>query len=341
MLFSFLIASVSTGSISITNRCINGAVDHEFLVTLKAPAANSNGRRLDTTEDKLSFLQGWVEQYTVDQHDPEGTTRRKLEANSTHVSNCTQILHFFTATQLAVAVGACDEVRRAPSSPPRHAPTSRAPVHPSTPPRRICTSLTATIHMCPHQTIARMADDPAVESIECDCLERVDMSLPQLPQGDDSFPGDPGALDLDEAVARRLTVHNGPPWGLDRIDGVDDNSYDDGDLGGQGVRVYVVDTGIQGSHVDFGGRVVNGHTVRAAPVAACKGSSRPCYPRFPAYQSTPYSTPPPQPLPLSFPPRSPSSATSAPRAKLPTASSPRTALAAAGTAPTWPRPSAA
>ena len=138
MLFSFLIASVSTGStsntastkapINIINRCgIDGAVDHEFLVTLKPAAANStNGRRLDTTEDKLGFLQGWVDQYTGDQLDSEGTysngtARRKLEANSTHVSNCTQILHFFTATQLAVAVGACDEV------PPRHAPTSRAP----------------------------------------------------------------------------------------------------------------------------------------------------------------------------------------------------------------------
>ena len=35
---------------------------------------------------------------------------------------------------------------------------------------------------------------------------------------------------------------------------------------GKDVRVYVVDSGVQGSHVDFGGRVVNGHTVRAASV---------------------------------------------------------------------------
>ena len=73
-----------------------------------------------------------------------------------------------------------------------------------------------------------------------------------------------------------LATYPGAPWGLDRIDGVDDNSFDDGDLtgGGTGVRVYIVDSGVQGSHVDFGGRVVSGHTVRAlhtpsVPVPLC------------------------------------------------------------------------
>ena len=60
-----------------------------------------------------------------------------------------------------------------------------------------------------------MAEDPAVDSIEVDCLERADISLPQ---GDDFFPGDPRTPDLDEAVARRLTVHDRAPWGIDRID---------------------------------------------------------------------------------------------------------------------------
>eukprot|EP00321_Phaeocystis_globosa_P017056 CAMPEP_0118810140 /NCGR_PEP_ID=MMETSP1162-20130426/775_1 /TAXON_ID=33656 /ORGANISM="Phaeocystis Sp, Strain CCMP2710" /LENGTH=174 /DNA_ID=CAMNT_0006739629 /DNA_START=115 /DNA_END=636 /DNA_ORIENTATION=+ len=65
------------------------------------------------------------------------------------------------------------------------------------------------------ETIALMEKDPAVKSIEYDCL--------QIP----------------------LATYPGAPWGLDRIDGVDDNSYNDGDLtgGGTGVRVYVVDTG--------------------------------------------------------------------------------------------------
>ena len=123
MLFSFLIASVSAGPtntagidpvpINITNRCgVDGAMDHEFVVTLKPPPTNFNGRRLDTTQDKLSFLQGWVHQY-----DPEdtsnGTTRRKLEANS----NSTQILHLFALTQLAVAISAGDDVRHAQHAP--------------------------------------------------------------------------------------------------------------------------------------------------------------------------------------------------------------------------------
>ena len=116
MLFSFLLASAST--INITNRCINGAVDHEFLVTLKS---NSDGRRLDTTQDKLSFLQGWVGEYTYS----NSTTRRKLEANSTH---STHVWHYFTETRFGVAVGACDEVRRAPTA-HAHAESTSSPLY--------------------------------------------------------------------------------------------------------------------------------------------------------------------------------------------------------------------
>ena len=114
MLFSFLIASASAGPtntagidrVNITNRCgVDGAVDHEFVVTLKPPPAALNGRRLDTTQDKLSYLQGWVHQYNAEDtsNDP---TRRKLEANS----NSTQILHLFALTQLAVAISTGDDV---------------------------------------------------------------------------------------------------------------------------------------------------------------------------------------------------------------------------------------
>ena len=52
-----------------------------------------------------------------------------------------------------------------------------------------------------------MAEDPAVSSIEVDCLERADTSLTE---SDSSSPGD---HDM-----RRLSVHAGAPWGIDRID---------------------------------------------------------------------------------------------------------------------------
>ena len=196
-----------------------------------------------------------------------------------------------------------------------------------------------------------MAKDPAVFSIECDCYSRADMSLPE---SDDSSPGD-HEMDQVEAATRRLSVHVGAPWGIDRIDTngrPTDNNYDDGDLTGKGVRVYIVDTGVLASHDEFIHknlhRVVNGHTVRAhqspptyTPTArhppTSYNTTRPSTPRPPDHRSHH----PRHPLPSSFPPRRPASTPSATRAKLSTASSPLTALGATGTAPTWPRPSVA
>ena len=68
----------------------------------------------------------------------------------------------------------------------------------------------------------------------------------------------------------------GAPW-IDTKGGAIDGEHDDGELTGQGVRVYVVDDGVQGSHVDFGGRVVPGYTVKAAPVVAYTRHC-PCHP---------------------------------------------------------------
>jgi len=56
------------------------------------------------------------------------------------------------------------------------------------------------------------------------------------------------------------TQLNPPSWGLDRIDQRNlplDNSYTS-DLNGTGVTVYIIDTGINFGHPDFGGRAVTG-----------------------------------------------------------------------------------
>ena len=69
----------------------------------------------------------------------------------------------------------------------------------------------------------------------------------------------------DAPVKATLTTQTSATWGLDRSDQRDlplTGSYDY-ETSGNGVRAYVVDTGILASHVDFGGRVGSGYTAIA------------------------------------------------------------------------------
>ena len=228
MLFLFLIATVSAAAGSPVNDCDeHGVMPNQYVVTLQEPPlAKSSGVHSSPqsveTQDAASYIHDWLRPYKPE-YTSNGAGRRKLGANA----DSPLVLHVFTAIEPAVAINASDEVRHA-----QHSHTYHAHPHVEQHLRaRVCTSRPHT-HTT-SQTIALMEEDPAVKSIEYDCL--------QIP----------------------LATYPGAPWGLDRIDGVDDNSYNDGDLtgGGTGVRVYVVDTGVQGSHQDFGGRVVSGHTV--------------------------------------------------------------------------------
>ena len=155
MIFSFLIASVGAGPTStsgigqspspsptsspIINRCgVDGVVPHSYMVTLSSSL--SSDRRstptsiasFGTNKDKLSVIKGWVQQYINPEDTSNGTTHRKLEANS----NSTHVVHYFTQTQLAVAVEAGDEA------------------------------------------ISLIAKDDMVDSVECDCFQRADVSMP-------------------------------------------------------------------------------------------------------------------------------------------------------------------
>jgi subtilisin family serine protease len=65
----------------------------------------------------------------------------------------------------------------------------------------------------------------------------------------------------NETVQLSATQINPPSWGLDRIDQPDrplNQRYTYPDHGGRGVTVYILDTGINYSHNDFGGRAVPG-----------------------------------------------------------------------------------
>ncbi|MGW0735230.1 S8 family peptidase [Streptomyces sp. NPDC002851] len=78
------------------------------------------------------------------------------------------------------------------------------------------------------------------------------------------FAADPA---VDSVVQNRTfkvsaTQNNPPSWGLDRIDQKNlplDSKYTYPDSAGQGVTVYVIDTGVRISHTDFGGRASYGY----------------------------------------------------------------------------------
>ena len=80
--------------------------------------------------------------------------------------------------------------------------------------------------------------------------------VPEDPTGG-SAPAVPG---LRGSAGRALTTQTSPVWGLDRIDQVSlplDSKYNYAS-NGNGVKVYVVDTGIRLSHSQFGGRAMTG-----------------------------------------------------------------------------------
>jgi len=73
----------------------------------------------------------------------------------------------------------------------------------------------------------------------------------------------PNVLSVEQDAEIFLNaIQNNATWGLDRIDQVDRplSSTYEYNATGQGVRTYVIDTGIHASHQDFGGRVAAGFT---------------------------------------------------------------------------------
>lgn len=80
-------------------------------------------------------------------------------------------------------------------------------------------------------------------------------------------------IEPDRAVHGTTITQNSPTWGLDRIDQhrlPTDNAYSY-DFAGNTVRVYIVDTGINYTHSEFGGRATFGFDAFGGTGADCNG----------------------------------------------------------------------
>jgi len=79
----------------------------------------------------------------------------------------------------------------------------------------------------------------------------------------------------EDAEMTISATQTGATWGLDRIDQRDLplNSTYVYNATGSGVKAYIIDTGINVNHVDFGGRAINGHDAvdGSLPAADCHG----------------------------------------------------------------------
>ncbi|MGH9184679.1 MAG: S8 family serine peptidase, partial [Acidimicrobiales bacterium] len=82
------------------------------------------------------------------------------------------------------------------------------------------------------------------------------------------------AIQLDNVVSIVGSQSPTPSWGLDRIDQRNrpvNNTYNYTSTGA-GVKAYVIDTGIQFNHPDFGGRAVSGFdAIDGGPADDCNG----------------------------------------------------------------------
>ena len=102
----------------------------------------------------------------------------------------------------------------------------------------------------PEQTLAEIRRDENIDYI----------LVSHYIELDDEFKPD---IDQEEKVSANAFSLN-MPWGLDRIDQVDSVQYGDDryyypESAGEGVHVYVIDSGIYTDHEDFEGRIGNGY----------------------------------------------------------------------------------
>lgn len=92
-----------------------------------------------------------------------------------------------------------------------------------------------------------------------------------------AIANDPRVVRVEpDQVMTAITTQSPATWGLDRVDQTNlplDNSYTYNDNTGAGVTAYIIDTGINFSHTDFGGRASKGidEVTAGGSAADCNG----------------------------------------------------------------------
>jgi len=100
------------------------------------------------------------------------------------------------------------------------------------------------------RVVQQLLVDDEVDYIEHDCIIQLDDLETQA------------TFETSSASSNSATEQTGLPaslWGLDSLDGTyPDSIYEHGGIDGNGVRVYVLDSGTRISHSEFGGRALSG-----------------------------------------------------------------------------------
>ena len=113
---------------------------------------------------------------------------------------------------------------------------------------------------------ARLDDEELTEVLASNEVEKVSPNC-RIQLSPEENPPAGGDRRLSESVApaaAHVSFQENPPWGLDRIDARSglDNNYTYGTADGTGTVVYVLDTGVRTSHIDFGGRAQPGFSAQ-------------------------------------------------------------------------------